>query len=100
MYVQLILGTLWFSFGGVLICYQAEPADPELVMERLESAQQGLAEMSRISGIAQDTTSATANADSVLNPIDTFSNCLKPLKAFNSIVTGIAEVNISILIYV
>jgi len=69
-------------------------------MERLESAQQGLAEMSRISGIAQDTTSATANADSVLNPIDIFSNCLKPLKAFNSIVTGIAEVYINILIYV
>ena len=68
-------------------------------MERLGSAQQGLAEMSRISGIAQDTASATANADSVLNPIDTFSNCLKPLKAFNSIITGIAEVCITMLIY-
>jgi len=68
-------------------------------MRRLESAQQGLAEINRISGIAQHTASATANADSVLNPIDTFSNCLEPLKAFNSIVTGIAEVYITILIY-
>ena len=69
-------------------------------MQRLESAQQGLTEINRISSITQDTASATANADSVLNPIDTFSNCLKPLRAFNSIVTGIAEVYISILIYV
>jgi len=69
-------------------------------MQRLESAQQGLVKINRISCITQDTASAAANADSVLNPIDTFSNCLKPLKAFNSIVTGIAEVYISILIYV
>jgi len=61
-------------------------------MQRLESAQQGLVEINRISGIAQDTTSATPNTDCVLNPIDTFSNCLQPLKVFNSIVTRIAEV--------
>ena len=69
-------------------------------MQRLESTQQGLAKIKLISGIAQDTASATPNADSVLKPIDTFSNCLTPLKVFNSIVAGIAEVYISILIYV
>jgi len=61
-------------------------------MERLGSTQQGLAETNHISGIAQHTASATAKADSVLHLIDTLSNCLKPLKVFNSIITGVAEV--------
>jgi hypothetical protein len=61
-------------------------------MKKLESAQEGLAEINRISGIVRNTASTAANADSIPDPIYTFSDFLKPLKAFNNIANGIAEV--------
>ncbi|OAX33131.1 hypothetical protein K503DRAFT_550213 [Rhizopogon vinicolor AM-OR11-026] len=66
--------------------------DPKLVTKSLENAHKGLSGASHVPDLLRNTASATANAGSVLDPIDTFSDMLTPLKAFNSIANSIAEV--------
>ncbi|OAX31270.1 hypothetical protein K503DRAFT_814146, partial [Rhizopogon vinicolor AM-OR11-026] len=63
-----------------------------LVTKSLENAHKSLSGASHVPDLLQNTASATANADSVLHPIDTFSNCLTPLK-----VHPYAKVALSIL---
>ena len=58
----------------------------------LENAHKGLSGTSHVPDLLRNTASITADADSVLDPIDTFSNFLTPLKVFNSMANGIAEV--------
>jgi hypothetical protein len=55
-------------------------------------ASQGLAGTSPVPGAAQDIASAINDSQSAPDAMDTFSNMLAPLKVFNSIASGIADV--------
>jgi hypothetical protein len=63
-----------------------------LVKEKIDMASQGLAGTSPVPGAAQDIASAINDSQSAPDAMDTFSNMLAPLKVFNSIASGIADV--------
>jgi hypothetical protein len=52
--------------------------------------------MGHVSGMVENVTSASDNLQSVSNTIDTLSPILKPLKVFNSVAAGLADVWASI----
>jgi hypothetical protein len=72
--------------------HQVELPAEQLVKERIADATQIFAGISHVSGIAQNTASASDNLQSVPNAIDTLSAILRPLKLFNSAATWIADV--------
>ncbi|KAG2343052.1 WD40 repeat-like protein [Suillus weaverae] len=67
--------------------------DPKFVNERINDATKDLAGISQVQTIAQNTSSAANNLQSVSDTINTFSAFLRPLKAFNSVVNEIANVH-------
>jgi hypothetical protein len=54
--------------------------------------------MSHLSGIIQNSALATDNVQSGLHSLDKFSSIIEPLKRFNSIANGIANVLMLILL--
>ncbi|KAG2125500.1 hypothetical protein DEU56DRAFT_759235 [Suillus clintonianus] len=69
------------------------PPDMNLVTETLAQAQTGVTSIGHAPTFVQNTSSAAGNLQSVFNVIDTFSTILGPLKVFNSIATGLADVH-------
>ncbi|KAG2350104.1 hypothetical protein BDR05DRAFT_986385 [Suillus weaverae] len=72
---------------------EADHLDQKLVNEKIANATKGLAGISQVQTIAQKTSSAANNLQSVPDTIDKFTACLKPLKAFNSVANEIANVH-------
>jgi hypothetical protein len=62
------------------------------VKEKIDVASQGLAGTSPVPGTAQNIASTINDLQSAPDAMDTFSNVLAPLKVFNSIASGIADV--------
>jgi len=73
--------------------HQTESPDPN---ERIADARKAAAAMKGFSGIVLNPASATDNVQSGLDTIDKFSSIIEPLKVFNSIANGIANVLASI----
>jgi hypothetical protein len=63
-----------------------------LVEEKIDVASQGLAGTSPVPGAAEHVTSVINDLQSAPDAMDTFSKMLAPLKVFNSIASGIADV--------
>jgi hypothetical protein len=63
-----------------------------LVEEKIDMASQGLAGTSPVPGAAEHVTSVINDLQSAPDSMDTFSKMLAPLKVFNSIASGIADV--------
>jgi hypothetical protein len=55
-------------------------------------AKAGFDGIEHVSGMVENVASAPDNLQSVSNIIDTLSPILKPLKVFNSVATGLADV--------
>ncbi|KAJ8587653.1 hypothetical protein M405DRAFT_934610, partial [Rhizopogon salebrosus TDB-379] len=72
---------------------EVEVPDQQLVREKIDMASQGLAGTSPVPGAAQDIASAINDSQSAPDAMDTFSNMLTPLKVFNSIASGIADIH-------
>jgi hypothetical protein len=62
------------------------------VKEKIDVASQGLAGTSTVPGAAENITSVINDLQSVPDAMDTFSAMIAPLKVFNSIASGIADV--------
>ncbi|KAG2106707.1 uncharacterized protein F5147DRAFT_653680 [Suillus discolor] len=65
----------------------------QLVEEKLANAKAHLDGIKHVSGMVENTASASDNLQSASDMIDTFSQLLAPLRVFNSIVTGLADVH-------
>ncbi|KAG2337995.1 WD40 repeat-like protein [Suillus weaverae] len=78
------------SNSGII---EAEHLDQKFVNERIANATKGLTGISQVQTIAQNTSSAASNLQSVSDAIDKFTAFLKPLKAFNSVANEIANVH-------
>ncbi|KAJ8592438.1 hypothetical protein M405DRAFT_787500, partial [Rhizopogon salebrosus TDB-379] len=72
---------------------KVEVPDQQLVREKIDVASQGLAGTSTVPGAAQNIASTTNTLQSAPDAMDTFSKMLVPLKVFNSIASGIAEIH-------
>ncbi|KAJ8587657.1 hypothetical protein M405DRAFT_934613, partial [Rhizopogon salebrosus TDB-379] len=72
---------------------EVEVPDQQLVKEKIDVASQGLAGTSPVPGAAQNIASATNDLQSAPDAMDTFSKMLAPLKVFNSIASGIADIH-------
>ncbi|KAG2117586.1 hypothetical protein DEU56DRAFT_905092 [Suillus clintonianus] len=71
---------------------EAEHLEPKFVNERITSAAKGLTGIGLVPPIIQNASSAPDNLQSVSDTIYKSSALLEPLKAFNSIANGIADV--------
>jgi len=71
------------------VYHQAEIPDPN---KRIADAQETVTCMNDFSRAVPNTASATDNVQSGLDTIDKFSSIIEPLKVFNSITKGIANV--------
>ncbi|KAG2106701.1 uncharacterized protein F5147DRAFT_653674 [Suillus discolor] len=71
---------------------EVEHLDPKFVRKRIANANKGLAGTRQVPRILQDASSVTNNLPFASDTINTFSVLLKPLKAFNSIASMIANV--------
>ncbi|KIK41433.1 hypothetical protein CY34DRAFT_13061 [Suillus luteus UH-Slu-Lm8-n1] len=67
--------------------------DQKLVQATLAKAKAGVDGIGHVSGMVENATSTSDNLQSVADTIDTFSPILKPLKVFNSVATGLADVH-------
>ncbi|KAG2337953.1 WD40 repeat-like protein [Suillus weaverae] len=67
--------------------------DPKFVNEKINNATKDLAGTNQVQTIAQNTSSAANNLQSVSDTINSFSAFLRPLKAFNSVANEIANVH-------
>ncbi|KAG2153232.1 hypothetical protein DEU56DRAFT_976940 [Suillus clintonianus] len=72
---------------------KAEQPDQKFVNERITDATNIFAGVGNVSAIAQNTSSAANNLQSVSDTVDTFSVLLGPLKVFNSFANGIVDVH-------
>ncbi|KAJ8592441.1 hypothetical protein M405DRAFT_50554 [Rhizopogon salebrosus TDB-379] len=72
---------------------KVEVPDQQLVKEKIDVASQGLAGTSTVPGVAQNIASTTNTLQSAPDAMDTFSKMLAPLKVFNSIASGIADIH-------
>ncbi|KAG2150771.1 hypothetical protein DEU56DRAFT_908408 [Suillus clintonianus] len=72
------------------------PPDMKCVMEKLVHAQTGVTGISPIQEIVQNIASVSDNLQAVPDMINTFSKILGPLKTFNSVANGLADVCVSI----
>ncbi|KAG0701504.1 hypothetical protein DFH29DRAFT_1069590 [Suillus ampliporus] len=75
------------------------PPDPELVKATLTDAKAGFEGITNVSGMVQNIVSASDNLQSVPDTMDTFSAILGPLKVFNDVANGLADVRASISIF-
>ncbi|KAG1740549.1 uncharacterized protein EDB91DRAFT_355854 [Suillus paluster] len=71
----------------------AEQLDPKFLNEKIGDASKNMEGMKNVPGMAQNTASASDNLQSIPNTIDTFSTILGPLKLFNSVADGLADVH-------
>ncbi|OJA21354.1 hypothetical protein AZE42_10449 [Rhizopogon vesiculosus] len=74
------------------ITAEAQQLDEQLMRKRIDDVTQSLAGISHLSG-TQKIASAKDNLQSVPDAIDTASAALKPLKVFNSIANGLADIH-------
>ncbi|KAG2340093.1 WD40 repeat-like protein [Suillus weaverae] len=72
---------------------KSEQPDPKLVKATLANAKAGLEGIRHVSGMVENAALASDNLQSVSDTIDMFSTILGPLKVFNSIATGLADVH-------
>ncbi|KAG2133747.1 hypothetical protein DEU56DRAFT_810483 [Suillus clintonianus] len=81
--------------------HQAEQPDPKFVKATLSlplvNAKTEFEGVKHVSGMVENTASASDNIQSVLNTIDRFSAILGPLKVFNSVANGLADVQVQML---
>ena len=68
---------------------QVKQSDPK---KAIEDASIAIASTKNFSGVVRNTPSATNKLQSVLDTVDTLSPIIAPLKTFNSLANGIAEV--------
>ncbi|KAG2753049.1 hypothetical protein P692DRAFT_20908539, partial [Suillus brevipes Sb2] len=71
----------------------SEQPDSKLVQATIAKATAGVDGMGHVSGMVENATSASDNLQSVSDTIDTLSPILKPLKVFNSVAAGLADVH-------
>ncbi|KAG1794911.1 uncharacterized protein HD556DRAFT_410835 [Suillus plorans] len=71
----------------------SEQPDLKLVKEKLANAKTHLDGIKHVSGMVENTASASDNLQSASDTIDVFSQVLAPLRVFNSVVTGLADVH-------
>ncbi|KIK35043.1 hypothetical protein CY34DRAFT_17296 [Suillus luteus UH-Slu-Lm8-n1] len=72
---------------------KAEQPDPNFVKAALAGAKSEFESVQHVSGMAENTASASDNLQTVIDTIDTFSAILGPLKVFNSAANGLADVH-------
>ncbi|KAG2350100.1 hypothetical protein BDR05DRAFT_955961, partial [Suillus weaverae] len=72
---------------------KSENPDPKVVKATLAIAKADFEGIRQVSGIVETTASSSNNLQPVPNAIDTFSKILGPLKTFNSVATGLADVH-------
>ncbi|KAG1823290.1 hypothetical protein EV424DRAFT_763300 [Suillus variegatus] len=85
--------------ANISLTIASEQPDPKLVKETLDNAKAHLDGIKHISGMIENTASASDNLQSVPDTIDTFSQILAPLRVFNSVATRLADVQASISIF-
>ncbi|KAG0701512.1 hypothetical protein DFH29DRAFT_1080029 [Suillus ampliporus] len=79
-----------FSSSGIA---NAEQPDPKFVSQRIADATRGVAGIKNDPAMVENTASAINNLQSLPDTIDTFAAMLGPLKAFNSIANGLADLH-------
>ncbi|KAG2340254.1 WD40 repeat-like protein [Suillus weaverae] len=72
---------------------KSENPDPKVVTATLAIAKADFEGIRQVSGIVENTASSSNNLQAVPNMIDTSSKILGPLKTFNSVATGLADVH-------
>ncbi|KAG2154589.1 hypothetical protein DEU56DRAFT_751281 [Suillus clintonianus] len=77
---------------------KAEQPDPKLVRTALANAKAEFEGVKHVSGTVDNATSASDNPQSIPDTIDAFPAILGPLKVFNSVANGLADVRASISI--
>jgi hypothetical protein len=72
--------------------HQSEQPDLKLVKAMLADAKEDFEGIRHVSGMAGNAASASDNLQSVPNAIHMFSRILGPLKVFNTVANGLADV--------
>ncbi|KAG2150674.1 uncharacterized protein EDB93DRAFT_328678 [Suillus bovinus] len=79
--------------ANINLTITCEQPDPKVVKAKLANAKADLDGIRHVSGMAENAASTSDNLQSVSDTIDIFAPMLAPLKKFNSIATGLAEVH-------